>query len=256
MGAVPVLHEPSLHIRRVPLDRPWIWLARGWSDLKASATVTLVYGGALVLISFAVTAALFLAELIYLILPLAAGFFFIAPVIAVGLYEISRRHEHGLDIAWIDVLSAWRRNSAQIALLGLALMLLHLIWIRLATLLFALLFYRGNPGWAGMVDAIFFSPVSLPFLVTGTLAGGVLAALAFAISAISIPMLLDRDVTAITAIATSWMAVTTNWKPMLLWATLIVFFTGLGLVTFYLALAVTLPLIAFASWHAYRDLVN
>lgn len=251
-----VFPHPGLRVKRVPLDRPWMWLARGWQDLREAPAPALAYGAALVGLSSVVTIALMLSGLIYLILPLAAGFFLVAPVIAVGLYEISRRRELGLETYLPDIFGAWRRNTAQIVLLGLMLMLVHLVWIRTAMLLFALFFYRGNPGWDGMIQALLFSPVSLPFLVTGTLVGAVLAALTFAITAVSIPMLLDRPVNVFTAIATSWTAVTVNWRPMALWAALIVFFTGLGLVTFYLALAVTVPLIAFASWHAYRDLVS
>jgi uncharacterized membrane protein len=256
MDAVPVFEDPSPRINRVPLDRPWVWLGRGWIDLRQAPGLALAYGAILVGASFAVTAALLFADMIYLLLPVAAGFFLVAPVAAVGLYEISRRHEMGLPVSGADVARAWRRNGAQIALLGLVLMLIHLFWVRIATLLFALFFHAGNPGWDGMIQTVFFSRVSLPFLVTGTLMGGVLAAISFAFSAVSIPMLLDRDVNVFTAIATSWTAVTSNWKPLALWAVLIVFFTGIGLATFYLALAVTVPLIAFASWHAYRDLVR
>jgi uncharacterized membrane protein len=256
IDAIPVFEEPTPRINRIPLDRPWVWLARGWIDLQHASSLALLYGGLLVIASFAVTAALLYAGMIYLLLPVAAGFFLVGPVAATGLYEVSRRHELGQDVTLSDVLGACRRNITQIALFGLILMLIHLFWVRIATLLFALFFQTSNPGWDGMIDAVFFSRVSLPFLVTGTLMGFVLAAVSFALSAVSIPMLLDRDVNVFTAIATSWTAVVANWKPMALWAALIVFFTGIGLVTFYLALAVTVPLIAFASWHAYRDLVR
>jgi uncharacterized membrane protein len=256
IDAIPVFQEPSPRVNRIPLDRPWAWLARGWIDLQHAAPLALAYGGLLVAGSFAVTVALLSAGMIYLLLPVAAGFFLVAPVIATGLYEISRRHERGLTVTASDVIGACRRNGAQIALLGLILMLIHLFWVRIATLLFALFFQASNPGWDGTINAVFFSRISLPFLVTGTVMGFGFAAASFALSAVSIPMLLDRDVNVFTAIATSWMAVITNWKPMALWAVLIVFFTGIGLVTFYLALAVTVPLIAFASWHAYRDLVR
>lgn len=101
-----------------------------------------------------------------------------------------------------------------------------------------------------------FSPTALPFLIVGTVLGAILAALVFAISAISIPMLLDkRDCTVWVAIATSWVAVRANWKPMALWAALIVAFTGFGMVPFFLGLAITMPLIGHATWHAYKDLV-
>ena len=107
-----------------------------------------------------------------------------------------------------------------------------------------------------LIDLTLFSPTALPFLIVGTALGAVLAALVFAISAISIPMLLDkRDCTVWVAIATSWVAVRANWKPMALWAVLIVAFTGFGMIPFFLGLAITMPLIGHATWHAYKDLV-
>ena len=254
--AIPVFDEPSPRVRRVALDQPWRWLALGWNDLLRVPRVSLAYGAVLAAISVLLATALLLANLIFIILPLAAGFFLVAPILAVGLYETSRRLEAGEPVTLRHALFAARRNGGQIALMGLVLMLFHLAWVRIATLLFALFFFEGNPGWDGMIDALLFSRVSLPFLVTGTVLGGVLAATVFGIGAVSIPMLVDRPVSVFTAIATSWTAVRTNWKPMALWAVLIVFLTGLGLVTFFLGLAVTLPLIGHASWHAYRDLVH
>jgi uncharacterized membrane protein len=252
---VPVFAHPSPQIQRVALDRPWAWLGAGWKDLTRTPQVSLAYGAVLVAISWALTLALAFAGWVYVVLPLIAGFFLVAPVLAVGLYETSRRLALNLPVTLADSLAAWRRNGTQIAYLGLVLMLINLAWVRIATLLFALFFYDRNPGWDGLINALLFSSESLPFLLTGAVIGAGLAALVFAIGAVSIPMLLDRDVNVFTAIATSWMAVQINWKPMALWAALIVVFTGLGLVTFYIGLAVVLPLIGHATWHAYRDLV-
>jgi uncharacterized membrane protein len=89
----------------------------------------------------------------------------------------------------------------------------------------------------------------------GTAVGAVLAAIAFAISAVSIPLILDRDVGAFAAMATSVSAVVVNWRVMIGWAALIALFGAVGLASFYIGLAVILPLIGHASWHAYRDLV-
>lgn len=253
-NAIPVFGEPSPRINRIPLDRPWMWLALGWRDLVRAPRVSLAYGASLMLTGMALSLGLGFADMIYLVLPLAAGFFLVSPILAVGLYETSRQLETRHRIRLWEALTAARRNGSQIALFGLILMVFHLAWVRIAMLLFAL-FFDQNPGWDGMINALLFSQRSLPFLVAGTIVGALLASVVFGISAISIPMLLDRDVNVFTAIATSWTAVATNWKPMTLWAGLIVFFTGLGLVTFYLALALTLPLIGHATWHAYRDLV-
>lgn len=253
---IAVFGQPSPRVHRVPVDRPWAWLAAGWNDLLGAWRVSLVFGAAFVAISGAITFALVLAGVVYLLLPLAAGFFFVAPVLAVGLYEVSRRRQFGEVTAWRDAALAWRRNASQIALMGLALMLLHLVWVRVATLLFALFFQDASPSLERLVDALLFSAASLPFLITGTVIGAILATIAFSIGVVAIPMLLDRDVNVMAAIATSIVAVRSNWAPMALWAALIVVFTSVGFATFYLGFVVAVPLIAHASWHAYKDLVD
>jgi uncharacterized membrane protein len=254
--AIPVFQVPSPHIRLVPLDRPWNWLAQGWRDLMRAPQVSLVYGAVLVVISFALTIGLYLADLLYLLLPLAAGFMLVAPLLAVGLYETSRRLAAGESVSLEAALGAWRRNPGQVAMLGLVLMLCHLAWVRIAILLYPLFFEGPNPSLADLPNILFFSSMSLPFLATGTVIGAVLAALVFGISAVSFPMVIDRDVGAATAIATSFTAVRHNWKPMALWAALIVVFTAVGMALFYVGLAVALPLIGHATWHCYKDVVE
>lgn len=253
---LPTYAATSPRVRVVPLDRPWLWLARGWSDFTRAPGICLAYGLILIAASFALTLSLFLAELPYLLLPLAAGFMFVAPILAVGLYEVSRCLEAGLPPTLFQAVTAWRRNPLQIALAGLVLMLFNLAWVRIATLLFALFFSTATPSLPRLVETLLFSPESLLFLVVGTAIGGALAAAVFAVSAVSIPMLLDRDVDVASAIATSVRAVLANWKAMTLWAGLIAIFTALGIATLYLGLAVALPLIGLASWHAYKDLVE
>jgi uncharacterized membrane protein len=143
------------------------------------------------------------------------------------------------------------------AYMGLVLVLVNLIWTRMALLIFALFFGTPRGTLADLVDMTLFSSASLPFLIVGTGAGFVLAAVVFAISAVSIPMLLDRpEIPVWAAIATSVVAVRENVKPMALWAALICAFTGFGMVPFFLGLAVTMPLIGHATWHCYRDLVE
>jgi uncharacterized membrane protein len=254
--SVPVFETPSPRIRRVAEDRPWLWLADGWRDMLRAPRVSLAYGAALTLTSLALTLGLWLADLLYLLLPLAAGFMFVAPLLAVGLYDTSRRLAAGEPVSLEAALRAWRRNPGQILGLGLVLMLCHLAWLRIAMLLYPLFFEGPNPSLPELPTVLFFSPMSLPFLVTGTLVGGVLAALVFAFGALSIPMLVDREVSVFTAMATSFAAVRENLRAMALWAALIVVFTALGLASLYLGLALALPLIGHASWHAYRDIVE
>ena len=114
----------------------------------------------------------------------------------------------------------------------------------------------GNLTLETSTAQLFFSGSGLTFLAIFTLVGAVMAAIVFSISVVSIPMLLDRKIDFITAVLTSLSAVRANPAPMALWAALIATFTGIGLVTFYLGLVITLPLIGHATWHAYRDLVE
>jgi uncharacterized membrane protein len=107
-----------------------------------------------------------------------------------------------------------------------------------------------------IIPTLLFTPQGLGLLIVGTGAGAILAALVFAISVVSVPMLLERDIDFASAILTSLKAVWHNPKPMLLWAWLVALLTACGVVTLYLGLIVTFPLVGHATWHAYRETVG
>ena len=254
--AVAVFRSPQPHIQRISVDRPWVWLAAGWRDVLAAPRVSFAYGFALAAIGWLSIALLVKFDLPYLVLPLSAGFFFVGPFIAVGLYEVSRRLKLGLPVDLETTLFAWRRNPGQIALMGLLLGLFHLAWMRMAQLLFALFEVR-TVSWDRFADLAWFSTYSLPFMAVGIVLGALLAAGAFAIGAFSIPYLLDRKTSNLfEAIATSVAIVRLNPKPMLLWAAMIVLLTGLGMMLGLFGLILTMPQVAYATWHAYRDIVR
>jgi uncharacterized membrane protein len=254
--AVPVYAHPMPAIRKIEVDRPWSWLGKGWADFTGNPGVGLTYGILAAITSYVLTLGLWQTGFYYLALPLAAGFLIAGPILAVGLYEVSRRNEQGMRSTIATALAAFSRNSSQIALLGVALLVVMFVWIRIAALLFMLYFGYNPPSMEQLFAQTFLAPSALPFLVVGTVTGGVLALIAFSISVVSIPLLLDRpDANVIDAIATSVRAVQANPAPMLFWAGLILVFTLFGLVTLYLGLIVTLPLIGHASWHCYRDVV-
>ena len=248
--------QPASRVRHVATDRPWVWLTAGWRDMLATRPIALAYGGAVCLVGWIVSLLLFEAGTLWAILPATSGFFLVGPLVAAGLYEASRLREAGQQPTLADAIAPFRRNGTQIGLLGVALLLVHLFWIRIAGLLFMLFFGLQTTGTLETLPyAMLKSGQMLPFLVIGTGFGFVLAAASFAISAVSIPMLVDREVSALEAITVSIQAVLENWRPMALWAGLIVLFTGLALVPFYLGLVLVFPLVGHATWHAYRDLV-
>ena len=249
--------HPPAAIRRVATDRPWVWLAAGWRDLLATRQIGLAYGGALCLAGWVLALLLFEAGALWAVLPATAGFFLLAPLLAAGLYETSRLREAGQAPTLADAATAFRRNGAQLAFMGVVLLVLHLFWVRVAGLLFMLFFGVGGlPTVERLPMAMLQSDQLLPFLVIGTGFGFLLAAGAFLISALSIPMLIEREVSALEAVALSIQGVIENWRPMALWAGLIVVFTGLALVPFFLGLVVVLPLLGHATWHAYRDILG
>jgi uncharacterized membrane protein len=253
---VAVFQAPQPRIRRVPVDRPWAWLAAAWRDILATPRLSLACGAVPVVAGWLAIVLLVWLDLPYLVLPLGAGFFFAGPFLAVGLYEISRRREKNLLVDRESVFLAWRRNPDQLALMGALLLLLHLAWMRFAQLLFALFEWRSIPSWDRFADVVWFSSRTLPFLATGIICGAVLAAIAFAIGAFAIPYLLDRrNSNLFEAIATSVSAVRLNLQPMALWAAMIVLVVAVGMVAGLLGLVIAVPLVGHATWHAYRDIV-
>ena len=244
------LNKPlAQRVRRVPVDRPWLWISAGWADLQRARAIGWAYGMALVLAGWCLTLLLFEADTLWATLPATAGFFLLAPLLATGLYETSRQLEAGGSPTLADAFRGFRRNGGQVAVIGVVLLVLHLFWVRIAGLLFMLCFgLNFHPGLEELPFALLRSPMVLPFLIIGT-------GLSFAITVVSIPMLVDRDISALEAVTVSIQAAMTNWRAMLLWSGLIVLFTGLALVPFYLGLVVALPVIGHATWHAYRDLV-
>lgn len=259
MQTLSSIHHPHAlpRVRTITLDHPWRWLSAGWMDMTVAPVLSYPYGAAFAGIGFMLLVGLDASGIGYLILPMALGFALVGPLAAIGLYETSRRLQAGRSIGFGPVFSAFGRNPAQIGLVGVFLLLAMAAWVRLAIMEFMLFFSGSPPGLGGVIDAVLTSDAGAYFLIIGTITGGMIAAGVFAMTAIAIPMLLDRpDCDAMTAMLTSLEAVRHNWRPMMLWASLIGMFTLFGLAMFFVGLVITLPLIGHASWHAYRDLVE
>lgn len=243
-------------INTVAADEPFKWLAAGWRDFNRARPVSLAYGLIFVIAGIVLTAGLALAGLEYLIAPLCAGFLLVGPALTVGFYAISRDLEAGRRPGFGAALSAWRSNPLPLLGLGLGLVLFLIVWIRLAVMIFALSFPFERPSLEGLVQTALFTTEGNVFLLLGTAVGSVMATIAFVLSVFSLPALLDRRIDLIQAIVMSVVAVVMNARVMALWAVLIVLFTAAGLATLYIGLAVSLPLIGHASWHAYRAVIR
>lgn len=248
--------RPYPDIRRVTVDQSSLWLAAGWRDLKQTPMVSLTFGLLFTLAAYAIVFGLGQIGMESLVLPLVGGFMLVAPVLAVGLYEKSRRLEGGERPSVGMCVSAFRRNGIQFASMGLVLLILYLTWLMLALLIFAVFYNARPPQLDSFLIEIITAPQAPLFLVVGTAVGGVLAAVAFTISVVSLPMLLDRDVSAVYAMASSVEAVRKNAKVMIGWAAMIALITAVGMATFFIGLIILMPLVGHASWHAYRAMIG
>jgi uncharacterized membrane protein len=251
------LEKAFTEIRTVDIEAPWRWIAAGWADMTRMMPISLAYGAAFTAIAIALLFGLTRIGLESVILALAGGFLLVGPILAVGLYEGSRRLEGGEPVRARDILLAGFRAPGQLALLGLALLMIYVVWMQTAFLLFMVfLGTQPFPPMEDFISSLLLTTRGVTLLTVGTIEGAALAILVFMICAVSAPMLMDRRVGAVEAIVTSVRAVRFNLKPMALWAVLIAAFMALGLATLFAGLVVAFPLIGHATWHAYRDIVG
>lgn len=241
--------------RRVPFDAPWNWLSAGWMDIWRAPHISLAYGIAVVVGAGIVMLGLSSLQAVSLFLALAGGFLLVGPLLAVGLYETSRRHALGVPVRFKDVTSVPYAARGQLGFFGAMLMFGFLAWLQLGFLLF-MLFLGGSglPPPSAFMQELLFTPRGLGLLVVGTLVGGSIATLVFAASALAVPMLMVRQTDAVTAARASLAAVILNWQPMALWAGLIVVIMAAGFATLLAGLALAFPLIGHATWHAFTDI--
>ncbi len=243
--------------RHLPAKAALTWLARGWRDLWRGAVSSLLYGALVFVVSITVVYTMFTMGWDYVLFPALAGFMIIGPVIAVGLYEKSRRLENGGKVRLDQMLAVRTGSIGQIIFMGLLLMLLMLLWMRAAVLIYALFFgYRAFPGTHQLIPLLTTTPQGWGMLLTGTLVGGLFAAFGFAISALSVPMLLTERLDAVTAMARSLKFVWNNAAVMIAWGAIVTLLWALCVATALVGLVIVFPLLGHATWHAYRAIVE
>ncbi len=232
--------------RTLHTGEPLTWLSKGWQDMKRAPIPSLSIG---------ITISLFSLGLSYLGLTmggywvemvLLSGFAFVGPVLAIGLYATSRELEEGHVPGFGISIREMRRDFSTLMVFALVLLIVFLVWGRAATIIHVFFPDQGQPDWRAYA----------PFLAIGTVVGAMFAAITFAFSAYSLPMIMDKRVDAITAVVTSIHAVLRNKRAMLVWALLIVLGLLIGFATAMLGLAVIIPVIGHATWHGYRAAID
>jgi uncharacterized membrane protein len=228
----------------------------GWRDVCAVPELSLGYGAVFAVAAGIIFLALMAAGWESLMIPLSSGFLLIGPLMAVGLYDASRRLEKGERPRLSEVALAGLSTPGQVGFLGALLMLVYYASIQVSLLLFMLFIgTRSLPSANELVQTLFYTPEGQRLLAAEIIVSVGLAMMVFTLSVVSIPLMLDRPIDAVSAMATSLQAVRRNPWVMALWAMLIVVLMLVGFATALIGLVLIFPLIGHASWHAFEDLV-
>jgi uncharacterized membrane protein len=257
--------KPRLHtartvpvVRRITVSDLWDALRKGVGDFAAVRADVLFIGLIYPLAGLLLARLAFSYDLLPLMFPLVSGFALLGPLAAVGLYEISRRREAGLPVHWVDALDVFRSPAfSSILGLGAVLLGLFLLWMAAAWGIYAATLGPAPPASVpGFLHDVFQTPAGWTMIVTGFAVGFLFAAAALAISVVSFPLLLDRDVGIGAAIATSLRAVAANPVPMALWGAIVAGALVVGSAPALVGLIFVMPVLGHATWHLYRKVVG
>ncbi len=243
------------HVATISMSAPLNWLRGAWQDYLKAPVPFMIYGIVLAGVSAMIAWALVFSGAFAWVFVLAGGFFLIAPILAMGLYEGGRMLEQGQSPGITDIVLVREAVRLDLAYLGLALFLIYLFWTRIAQIVYALStpFMHKTP--SDFLHFMVSTPDGITMALSGTVIGGLIAFLAFSLVVISAPMLLSVKTDVFIATITSVRCVTKNFLPMFVWGVLIVLLTGFGIATAFFGLILVYPLIGLASWRAYRELV-
>jgi uncharacterized membrane protein len=260
-----VLPNPTRHIgeavpvvQKITVSDLWDSLKKGVADVGAMRDDNLFIGLIYPLAGLVLARLAFSLDLLPLVFPLASGFAIIGPVAAIGLYELSRRRELGDHVTWLDAFGVFR-SPAIMSIVGLGLILLAMFFVWLGVAFQIYLINLGGPApqtLAAFERSVFQTGGGWAMIAEGFGVGFLFAAAAFAISVVSFPLLLDRDVSMWRAIGTSLRAIKTNPGVMLVWGAIVAGSLALGSLPALVGLIFVVPMLGHASWHLYRKMIT
>lgn len=248
--AAPFLHA---EVRHVPVLRSLQWLRRGWDDLWHVHGASLAHG-ALIALAGAVLLSLGSSHL-YFIIAAVSAYLLVGPIMTTGICELSRRRERGEDAGFDASLEALTRNPRGLFWFSALLAAMVLLWFVASEVMLQSVLQNPRPDFSRLLWGSFFDVGTRAQLLPYVASGALLAAIVFCLSAVAIPLIIDRHASATEAMWLSVRATAHNLPAMLVWSALIVALTAIGFVTLLLGMVVVAPLLGHASWHAYRDLI-
>ncbi|MDP1900535.1 MAG: DUF2189 domain-containing protein [Rubrivivax sp.] len=241
----------ALELRTLTLADPLRWLALGWRDFIRAPGIGLFYGACFVAMGWALLF-VFESSPAY-VLALSGGFLLMGPFLCLGMYRVSQRLELGDKPGFRDSLLAWKARTGQLGIFGIVLLVLEMLWARTTLVVFAVTF-DGIPDFKGSLLALL-SPDNFVFLAVWLAVGAMFATLIFAVSVVSMPMILHRRADAISAGLTSMRLVLMQTGVMITWGVIISLLVFLAMLPGFAGLLVVGPVLGHASWHAYRAAV-
>lgn len=243
-------------VNRIGLGAPFGWLAGGLGDMGKALGPCLAYGLGMAAVSIALIYGLIRTDAAFWVFALTCGFVFVAPILAMGLYEAGRRIEAGERPTLGQMLFLPQALRQDLAYLGLTLLVIYFIWGQIAQIVYGLSTYQLYDTVEDFVRFALTTADGHKMLTAGTVVGGFIAFLTYCLVVVSAPMLLDSKANVFVASVTSVRAVSENFAPMLLWAVLIVVLLLATAATGFLAMIFIFPWLGLASWRAYRALVQ
>ena len=251
------IHSPVPAVRRIAIADIRDALKQGFADFEAYRTDVIFLCVIYVALGLVLARLAFGMDMLPLLFPLASGFAIIGPFAAIGLYEMSRLREQGVEEKWTNAFDVFRAPAVgAISVLGLALIATFLLWLTAAWAIYDNTLGPAEPTSIGsFLHDVFFTGPGQILMIAGIGAGFLFALLAMSISIVSFPLLLDRDVGLDTAIRTSIRAVAANPVPMAAWGLIVAAALVLGSIPLFLGLVVVIPVLGHATWHLYRKLV-
>ena len=252
-ASTPDLFQQFPVVNKVGLLAPFTWVRKGTRDLLSCQFSSMFYGVAFALMGW--TVAFFYGAAYWLTMTAMGAFMLAGPLIAIGLYALSRQRERGEEPHLLPTLSCWRGNMSNLSIFALVVGVVGLIWARASMVIFAVLYDTGLPTANDFLNELL-SFNNVGFVVSYLLVGALFASFIFATSVVAVPLMFDQGKDAISAMLISLSVVARNPGSMVIWAALLVALIGIGFATGFLALVYTAPIAGHATWHAYRDLIG
>jgi uncharacterized membrane protein len=251
------LHSPAPAVRRIAATDLRDVLAKGLADFGAYRTDVVFLCVIYPIVGLVLGRLAFGYGMLPLLFPLASGFALVGPFAAIGLYEMSRQREQGVTVTWANAFGVLRSPSfGAIVVLGLLLVVVFMAWLATAEVIYLVTLGPAPPAsLAQFARDLFTTGPGWTLIVVGVGVGFLFALLVLAISVVSFPLLLDREVGVDTAVWTSVRAVAANPLPMALWGLIVAGSLVIGSLPFFVGLIVVMPVLGHATWHLYRKVV-